>query len=200
MTRRVLLAGAMTLALTSMAAAETGEVAGGGAWIGVLGGLAQLIIGVPFALLSITYGARVLDRLTKQIDIMVEIRNKNLAVGALFAGVVVSFANTVSSGIGHLSQGVAKLGELGVTSGSAWAAVGMSLVAILVGFVAAVIGITWAMNVLKKMFGRVAGFDVEQSLKEGNTSLGFLLGAAMYAISTVLSTGVEGVSQALIGM
>ena len=200
MSKRILLAGAMALALTGMAAADTGEAVGQGAWIGVLGGLAQLVVGVPFALLSITYGARVLDRLTKQIDVMVEIRNKNLAVGALFAGVVVSFANTVSSGIGHLSQGIAKLGELGLASGSAWAAVGMSLVAILIGFIAAVIGITWAMSVLKKMFGRVAGFDVEQSLKEGNTSLGFLLGAAMYAISTVLSTGVEGVSKALIGL
>ena len=49
------------------------------------------------------------------------------------------------------------------------------------------------------MMGRVGGFDVEESLKEGNTALGFLLGAAMFAISTVLATGVAGLSQALIG-
>jgi len=200
MKRQVWLAGALTLALTGVAAAQTGEADGGGAWIGVLGGLAQLVIGVPFALLSITYGFRVLDRLTKQLDVMEEIKQKNMGVGALFAGVVVSFANTVSSGISHLSQGIAKLGELGITNGSAWAAVGMALIAILIGFIAAVIGITWAMNVLKKMFARVAGFDVEASLKEGNTALGFLLGASMFAISTVLSTGVSGLSKALIGL
>jgi len=198
--RRLVALGVAMLGLASIAMAENGPVSGEGVWIGIVGGLAQLIIGVPFALLSITYGAHVLDRMIKQIDVMEEIKNKNFGVAALFAGVVVSFANTVASGIANLSVGIAKLGQLGVTSASAWAAVGMALLAILIGFIAAVLGIMWAYNVLKRMMGRVAGFDVEASLKEGNIALGFLLGAAMFAISTVLSTGVAGLSKALVGM
>jgi len=76
----------------------------------------------------------------------------------------------------------------------------MALIAILVGFLAAVVGIIWAYGVLTRMMSRIADLDVEASLKEGNTALGFLLGAAIFAIATVLSTGVSGVSKALIGM
>jgi hypothetical protein len=191
----------IAIAATSGVAAAAGPAdSGGGHWIGVIGGTAQLLVGVLFALLSITYGIRLVDGLIKGISLLEEVKNKNLGVSILAAGVVVAFATTVSSGIGHLSQGIAKLGELGLANSSAWAAVGMAVIAILVGFLAAVIGIIWAYGVLTRMMGRVAGLDVETSLKEGNTALGFLLGAAIYAIATVLSTGVSGISKALIGM
>ena len=193
--------GMATLALTGVAVAQEGVSTGGTVWwIGVVGGIVQLLLGVLFALLSITYGVRLVDRLIKQLNMLEEIRNKNLGVAALAAGVVVAFATTVASGIGHLSRSVAKLGELGLASPSAWAAVGMALVAILIGFLTAVLGIIWAYGVLTRMIGRATGFDVQQSLKEGNTALGFLLGAAIFAIATVLAAGVSGVSMALIGM
>ncbi len=189
------------LVISGAAAAQEAAGSNGGHWwIGVIGGTAQLLVGVLFALLSITYGIRLVDSLIKGISLLDEVKNKNLGVAILAAGVVVAFATTVSSGIGHLSQGVAKLGELGLINPSAWAAVGMALIAILVGFLAAVVGIIWAYGVLTRMMSRIADLDVEASLKEGNTALGFLLGAAIFAIATVLSTGVSGVSKALIGM
>lgn len=192
--------GVATLALVGTAQAQAEPAAGSLAWLlGIIGGLVQLLLSILFALLVITYGVHIVARLIKGIELSEEMQKKNLGVAALFAGVVVAFATVLASGISYLSQAIAKLGG-GLADPQAWAAVGMALVAVLIGFVVAVLGIIWAYGVLKRMLSRIAGFDVEASLKEGNTALGLLLGAAIFAIATMLATGVSGVSKALIGV
>ena len=80
------------------------------AWLGALTGivasLAQLLIAVTVASLAITVTFKVLDRLTKDIDEKTELAAGNIAVGALYCGVLIGVSQVVQGAVGGVGIAV----------------------------------------------------------------------------------------------
>lgn len=67
-------------------------------------GFIQLIFGIICAALAIFIGFRVWDKITKEIDEVEELKNDNIAVGIVMAGVMIAVAIIIQSGISGLSS------------------------------------------------------------------------------------------------
>ena len=79
-----------------------------GAITGLISGLIQLLVAFTVASLAITVTFKVLDHLTKDIDEKAELLNGNIAIGALYCGVLIGVSQVVQgavSGVGVSLQG-----------------------------------------------------------------------------------------------
>src|SRR5574344_590068 len=114
-------ASALALALPSAALAAEGTTSSwaavGGSLGGLLLGVIQLVVGLSLAAFSITKGLQLLSKLLGGLDIWAEVKNKNVAVALLAAGVVVAYTRVIAGGIGAMSDSLATLGTGSVYSG-----------------------------------------------------------------------------------
>jgi uncharacterized membrane protein YjfL (UPF0719 family) len=80
------------------------------AWfVGVTGlasGLISLVIAIGVASFAITVTFKAMDRLTKDLDEKAELAAGNVAIGALYGGILIGVSQVVSSAIGGVSLAV----------------------------------------------------------------------------------------------
>lgn len=86
-----------------------GTLVGGGWYAGILGlvsGLLNLVVAIAVASFAITVVFKVMDRLTKNIDEKAEFTSGNVALGALYAGILIGVSQLVSAGVSGIGTGV----------------------------------------------------------------------------------------------
>lgn len=94
--------------IDSMTAALTTLVSGG-VWnglIGLIAGVINLAVAIAVASFAITVTFKVMDKLTKNIDEKAELANNNVAVGALYCGLLIGVSFLVSNGVAGIGKGL----------------------------------------------------------------------------------------------
>jgi len=153
----------------------------------------QIAVGVGFALFSVTLSLNLLNRLTRGLDEIAELRRGNIAVGVYIAGILVAVANVIGQG----SSGIARA----FLGGRGWleSLVG-GLVQLFIGLPLAIFAITLAQNaiyrfMIARLAGRVEAPSITQELSRGNIAIAAMLFGAFFATSTVISQSIGFISQ-----
>jgi len=72
----------------------------------IIGGVIQLLVGIVLAVLSIYIAINVLDKITKNIDEMEELKKGNVAVAILMAGVLIAVSFVVQAGVSGIAKAI----------------------------------------------------------------------------------------------
>jgi uncharacterized membrane protein YjfL (UPF0719 family) len=72
----------------------------------IIAGVIQLIVGLVLAVVAIYMAINVLDKITKNIDEMAEIKKGNVAVAILMAGVLIAVSFVVQAGVSGIARAV----------------------------------------------------------------------------------------------
>lgn len=182
---------AAALALTSAASAAEGVnpwTAVAGSLGGLLLGVIQLIVGLSLAAFSITKGLKLLSKLLGGIDIWEEVKNKNIAVALLGAGVIVSYTRVISGGIAAMSDSLATLGTAGVFNGVIGLVSGLINLAVAIGV--ASFAITVVFRVMDKLTTTI---DEKAEFKSGNVAIGAVYCGILIGVSSLVAAGVSGI-------
>jgi uncharacterized membrane protein YjfL (UPF0719 family) len=86
-----------------------GSLAGGDWSVGVVGliaGIINLMVAIVVASFAITVTFKVMDKLTKGIDEKAELSGGNIAIGALYCGILIGVSGLVASGVSGISIGL----------------------------------------------------------------------------------------------
>jgi uncharacterized membrane protein YjfL (UPF0719 family) len=88
--------------------------------IGLVSAVINLAVAIAVASFAITVVFKVMDRFTKDIDEVKELKENNTAVGMVYAGLIVGVSFLVSSGVSSIGMGVnailgALMGMVGLT-------------------------------------------------------------------------------------
>ncbi len=184
------------LALASVAHAATGasEPASGGwgAVAGSLGGLIlgiiQLVVGLSLAAFSITKGLQLLSRLLGGLDIWAEIKNRNIAVALLAAGVVISYTRVISGGIDAMTRSLLTLGAGGMLNGV------IGLVAGVINLFVAISVASFAITVVFRVMDKLtANIDEKAEFKANNPAIGAIYCGILIGVSALVAAGVTGI-------
>lgn len=185
-------AGALALALPSAALAAEGTTSSwaavGGSLGGLLLGVIQLVVGLSLAAFSITKGLQLLSKLLGGLDIWAEVKNKNVAVALLAAGVVVAYTRVIAGGIGAMSDSLATLGTGSVYSGVIGLVSGV--INLFVAIAVASFAITVVFRVMDKLTTTI---DEKAEFKGNNAAIGALYCGIMIGVSSLVAAGVSGI-------
>ena len=185
-------AGALALALPSAALAAEGTTSSwaavGGSLGGLLLGVIQLVVGLSLAAFSITKGLQLLSKLLGGLDIWAEVKNKNVAVALLAAGVVVAYTRVIAGGIGAMSDSLATLGTGSVYSGVIGLVSGV--INLFVTIAVASFAITVVFRVMDKLTTTI---DEKAEFKANNIAIGVLYCGIMIGVSSLVAAGVSGI-------
>ena len=72
----------------------------------IIAGVIQLVVGIIFAVVAIYLAIYVLDKITKEIDEMEELKKGNVAVAIIIAGVLIAVSFVVQAGISGLAKAI----------------------------------------------------------------------------------------------
>jgi uncharacterized membrane protein YjfL (UPF0719 family) len=72
----------------------------------IIAGVIQLVVGIILAVVAIYMAINVLDKITKGIDEMAEIKKGNVAVAILMAGVLIAVSFVVQAGVSGIARAV----------------------------------------------------------------------------------------------
>jgi uncharacterized membrane protein YjfL (UPF0719 family) len=72
----------------------------------VIAGIIQLVVGIVFAVVAIYLAINVLDKITKEIDEVEELKKGNVAVAILMAGVLIAVSFVVQAGVSGLARAI----------------------------------------------------------------------------------------------
>jgi uncharacterized membrane protein YjfL (UPF0719 family) len=82
----------------------------GGEWsagvVGLIAGVVNLGVAILVASFAITVTFKIMDKLTKDIDEKAELSGGNVAVGAIYAGILIGVSGLVASGVSGISIGL----------------------------------------------------------------------------------------------
>jgi|BEDMetMinimDraft_2_1075160.scaffolds.fasta_scaffold02818_3 uncharacterized membrane protein YjfL (UPF0719 family) len=165
----------------------------------------EIVVGVVFALLSITLSLNLLDRLNRELDIVMEIKEGNLATAVYVAGILIAVANVIGQAAAGISRAVlgGQQGLIDLVAG---------LVQLFIGIPLAVVAIFITQNTIygflvRKIQDRVKDFEaftIASELKRRNISVAVTLFGSFFAISTVISQAISYLSvpivQAFLGI
>ncbi|HNW42207.1 MAG TPA: DUF350 domain-containing protein [Opitutaceae bacterium] len=185
-------AGALALALPSAALAAEGTTSSwaavGGSLGGLLLGVIQLVVGLSLAAFSITKGLQLLSKLLGGLDIWAEVKNKNVAVALLAAGVVVAYTRVIAGGIGAMSDSLATLGTGSVYSGV------IGLVSGVINLFVAIAVASFAITVVFRVMDKLTtSIDEKAEFKGNNVAIGALYCGIMIGVSSLVAAGVSGI-------
>ncbi len=185
-------AGALALALPSAALAAEGTTSSWAAVGGSLGGLLlgaiQLVVGLSLAAFSITKGLQLLSKLLGGLDIWAEVKNKNVAVALLAAGVVVAYTRVIAGGIGAMSDSLATLGTGSVYSGV------IGLVSGVINLFVAIAVASFAITVVFRVMDKLTtSINEKAEFKSNTVAIGALYCGIMIGVSSLVAAGVSGI-------
>lgn len=72
----------------------------------IIAGIIQLLVGIILAVVAIYMAINVLDRITKNIDEMEELKKGNVAVAILMAGVLIAVSYVVQAGVSGIAKAI----------------------------------------------------------------------------------------------
>jgi uncharacterized membrane protein YjfL (UPF0719 family) len=153
------------------------------------GALLNLVVAIVLAVAAQFIAIWAFNKMTKDVDEMVELKKGNVAVGIVVAAVVLAVSAVIASGVDALANTVPTSMET-----SALLKFGFGALSLLVS-----IGLAIGVQFLAlKVFDQLTeGIDEQRELKKGNVAVALLLGAIMYAIAQVTSAGIRGLTAVL---
>ena len=77
--------------------------------VGLIAGVVNLAVAIAVASFAITVTFKVMDRLTKDIDEKAELSGNNIAIGAIYCGILIGVSGLVASGVSGIGIGVDKV-------------------------------------------------------------------------------------------
>lgn len=155
---------------------------------GLILGILQLIVGLSLAAFSITKGLQLLSRLLGGVDIWTEIKNRNIAVALLAAGVVISYTRVISGGIDAMTRSLLTLGTGGVLNGV------IGLVAGVINLFVAISVASFAITVVFRVMDKLtANIDEKAEFKANNTAIGAVYCGILIGVSALVAAGVTGI-------
>lgn len=156
-------------------------------WVwAIVGGIAQLIIGVGLAIIAIYLGLNVLSKLIPKINIWEEIKKGNYAVGIVCAGVVIAYTQVITSGIRGMAAAIVERPDLlGFVA---------ALISVIIGILLASLGVTLAFKALDKL---TKDIDETQELTKKNLAIGILIAGILYGVSSMIAAAVSGIGAAV---
>jgi len=86
-----------------------GSLAGGdwsAALVGLIAGVVNLGVAIVVARFPIPVTSKIMDKLTKDLDEKAELSGGNIAVGALYCGILIGVSGLVASGVSGISIGL----------------------------------------------------------------------------------------------
>lgn len=94
--------------VASMTTGLTGVVSGSfsAGLSAALGGLVNLVVALLVAGVAITWTFKVMDKLTTNINEKDEFKNGNVAIGIIYAGILIGASDLIQSGVAGVSQAV----------------------------------------------------------------------------------------------
>ena len=158
--------------------------------IGIGIAVAQLAIGLFFAMGSVYLGIRMFDKLTEGIDEMKELQKGNVAVAILLGAIILSIASVVEGGVYGLTQSIIP----GLAPMELAAALLIGVVNLVLGVVLAILSIYIAVSILDKI---TVGLDEFKELKRGNVAVAIVMAAVLLAVSFVIRGAVTAMAAAL---
>lgn len=81
----------------------------GASLMGLVGAAVNLAVAIAVASFAITVVFRVMDKFTSDIDEKAEFKNGNVAIGAIYCGIIIGVSFLVSSGVSSIGVGVSNL-------------------------------------------------------------------------------------------
>ncbi len=150
-------------------------------------GFVQLIVGLSIAAFAITKGLSVLSKLLGGIDIWAEIKQQNLAVALLAAGVVISYCTVIGSGIAAMTSSLFALGAdpIGGLTG---------LFSGVLNLVIAIMVASFAITVVFKVMDKLTvNIDERAEFANGNVAIGILYCGTLIGVSGLVASGVKGI-------
>ncbi len=72
----------------------------------IIAGIIQLLVGIALAVVAIYMAINVLDKITKNIDEMEELKKGNVAVAILMAGVLIAVSFVVQAGVSGIAKAI----------------------------------------------------------------------------------------------
>lgn len=162
--------------------------------VGLLVAVLKIVIAFAVGIGAVVFGFRILDRFTKGIDEIKELKAGNLAVGILFGAVILAYTNVIGSGLDQLTNGV-------VTAGVPFTA---RLLYLLGGIINLGLAVTVASLTIRFAifaFGKImGGVDPMAELQKRNVAVAFLLAGIVFGLSQVTSAGVEDIGAGIGGL
>lgn len=94
----------MTDGLTTLVKGELSDGIGA-----LVGGVVNLFVAIMVAGIAVTWTFKAMDKFTKDIDEKAEFRAGNVAIGILYAGILVGASELIASGVSGVSSGITGL-------------------------------------------------------------------------------------------
>jgi uncharacterized membrane protein YjfL (UPF0719 family) len=77
--------------------------------VALFSGLINLGIAIAVASFAVTVVFKVMDKLTSTIDEKTEFANGNVAIGAMYCGILIGVSSLVASGVGGVGAGISSV-------------------------------------------------------------------------------------------
>jgi uncharacterized membrane protein YjfL (UPF0719 family) len=152
----------------------------------------QLCVALMIVAFTITRGFALLSKLLnkdgKGLDLWQEIRNRNLAVALMSAGVVISYCQVIGSGIRSMSNVLDNLihQSIGQTF--------VGLLAAAINIVVAISVASFAITVVFKVMDRLTtNINEVEELKANNVAIGAVYAGLIFGVSFLVSSGVTSI-------
>jgi len=152
-----------------------------------VGGIIQLIIGIIFAVIAIYLAFKIWDIITTEIEETDELKNNNIAIGVIIAGVLIAVGFVIQGSVNGISNAFATLSIFGVIIG---------LLQLVIGLILAIATIYIGFSLFDKILKEI---DLQEELKKGNVAIGVLSAAIMITLAEVTSSAVSGITSGLSG-
>lgn len=185
---------ALLLALpsTQAAAAQTSSPGIMGAALGLVLGIVQLIVGLSIAAFAINQGFKLVSKMLEGIHIWGEVKNKNMAVALLAAGVVLAYTNVIAGGITSMTGGLRGIVGGNMSDGIS-ALIGGAL-SLIVAISVASFAITVTFTIMDKL---TTDIDEKEEFRNNNVAIGIVYAGIMIGVSGLISAGVSGIGSSV---
>lgn len=152
-------------------------------------GIIQLIIAVILAVISLSIGFAILDRMTSKIDEEKELAKGNVAVGIVVASIFISIAIVVQSGVNGVSVGLRN-----AIDGDIYSLVA-SIIQLMLGMTLAIVGIYLSLNIFDKLTREIDEFE---EIRKGNVAVALEMAGVIIAVALIVQSGVLGITSSLL--
>jgi uncharacterized membrane protein YjfL (UPF0719 family) len=180
------------LLATAAPAAAPGQSGVLGAALGLLLGVVQFLVSLSIAAFAINKGFALVSRMLDGLNVWAEVKQRNIAVALLAAGVVISYTNVIGGGIASMTAG------LGSFASADWGAGVAAIVGGVFNLVVALLVAGFGISVTFKVMDRLTtDIDEKQELRSGNVAIGIVYAGILVGVSSMISAGVAGIGGGL---
>ena len=157
--------------------------------IGGIIALMKVLIGLMLAIISIYVGIFIFEFLTKigwkeELGLVKELKEQNIAMGILLAGIVLAMAIVIQAGLEGLTVG----GEIGVEY---FQSLGLAIFQVMISLIFSIIVIFLAIWLLNKI---IPHYCIIDEIKNGNIAVAIVAVSIIMAISFIVASTVSGIA------